>query len=292
MKAILLMAHGAPKTLNDVDQYVLHIRHGRPLEPAQINEIRRRYELVGGSPLLDFTFKQAAALQNQLSGEKVYVGMRHSPPFINETIATMHAEGVTSIIGICMAPQYSLMTIGAYEQTLQKAISDSGSDMTYELVKSFAMHPGLIRAFAFKVQETLSVHPGAFVIFTAHSLPEKILQQADPYDYQVKETARLVAKELALPDWRFAYQSQGMTSDKWLGPTVEFRIDELKAKGVNEILITPIGFVSDNVEILYDIDVSFREYARERGIELHRSASLNDSSEFINLLQELVRERL
>jgi ferrochelatase len=247
---------------------------------------------VGGSPLLDLTFKQAAGLQKQLGIEKVYVGMRHSPPFISETIATMHAEGVTSVIGICMAPQYSLLTIGAYEQALQQAITDSGSAITYELVKSFAMHPELIRAFASKVKETLLAHPGSFVIFTAHSLPEKILQQADPYDYQVKETARLVAKELSLPDWRFAYQSQGMTSDNWLGPTVESRIDELKAKNINEILITPIGFVCDNVEILYDIDVSFRDYARERGIVLHRSASLNDSPQFINLLQELVRERL
>lgn len=293
MKAILLMAHGAPQTLDDVEAYVLHIRHGRPLEPAQLNTIQERYKLVGGSPLLELTFKQAAALQDRLGdAAKVYTGMRHSAPFIADTISKMGSEGVTSIIGICLAPQNSLMTIGAYEEALQKGIEQVGASINYELVKSFARRPGLINAFATRIHETLSKHPSSFVIFTAHSLPEKILQQADPYDYEVKETARLVAQQLALPDWRFAYQSQGMTSDKWLGPTVQSRIDELHAKGLREILVAPIGFVCDNVEILYDIDVMFRNYAHEREIVLHRSPSLNDSPEFIDLLQELVRERL
>ena len=258
-----------------------------------MKEIQDRYKIVGGSPLLELTFNQAAALQNELGdAAKVYTGMRHSPPFIADTISKMGSEGVTSIIGICMAPQFSQMTIGAYEEALQKGISETGSSISYELVKSFARRSGLIRAFAARIKETLSSHPASFVIFTAHSLPEKILQQGDPYDYEVKETARLVAQELSLSDWRFAYQSQGMTSDKWLGPTVESRIDELHAKGVREILIAPIGFVCDNVEILYDIDVMFRNYAREREMILHRAASLNDSSEFIHLLHELVRERL
>ena len=293
MKAILLMAHGAPMTLDDVEPYVLNIRHGRPLEPDRMKEIQDRYKIVGGSPLLELTFNQAAALQNRLGdAAKVYTGMRHSPPFIADTISKMGSEGVTSIIAICMTPQFSQMTIGAYEEALQKGISETGSSISYELVKSFARRPGLIRAFAARIQESLSSHPASFVIFTAHSLPEKILQQGDPYDYEVKETARLVAQELSLSDWRFAYQSQGMTSDKWLGPAVESRIEELHAKGVREILIAPIGFVCDNVEILYDIDVMFRKYAQEREMILHRAASLNDSSDLIHLLHELVRERL
>ncbi len=293
MKAILLMAHGAPMTLDDVEPYVLNIRHGRPLEPDRMKEIQDRYKIVGGSPLLELTFNQAAALQNKLGdAAKVYTGMRHSPPFIADTISKMGSEGVTSIIAICMTPQFSQMTIGAYEEALQKGISETGSSISYELVKSFARRPGLIRAFAARIQKSLSSHPASFVIFTAHSLPEKILQQGDPYDYEVKETARLVAQELSLSDWRFAYQSQGMTSDKWLGPAVESRIEELHAKGVREILIAPIGFVCDNVEILYDIDVMFRKYAQEREMILHRAASLNDSSDLIHLLHELVRERL
>jgi len=295
--AVLLMAHGAPRNLDEVEEYVLHIRHGRPLAAEQMAAIKERYRLVGGSPLLDWTLKQAAALEQKLQNSaipisRVYTGMRHSPPFIKDTIAEMRADGVTSFVAICMTPQFSRMTIGAYEESLQQGISEIGSSMNYTLVRSFARHPELIRSFASRVRDVLSEHPSAFVIFTAHSLPERVLQEGDSYDYEVKETARLVAKELSLPDWRFAYQSQGMTSEKWLGPTVESRIDELHAKGIGEVLIAPIGFVCDHLEILYDIDVMFRDYARQKGMTLHRSASLNDSPEFIGLLHELVRERL
>lgn len=289
---ILLMAHGAPRNLDEVEEYVLHIRHGRPLPDDQMNAIKERYKLIGGSPLLDRTFKQAAALEQKFPNAKVYLGMRHSSPFIKDTIAQMNADGVNSFIAICMAPQFSKMSIGAYEEALKQGISETQSSMNYNLVRSFARHPKLIKAFASKIRDVLSKNLSAFVIFTAHSLPEKILQEGDSYDYEVKETACLVAKELVLPDWRFAYQSQGMTSDKWLGPTVESRIDELQQKGIREIVIAPIGFVCDHVEILYDIDVMFRNYAHDKGITLHRSESLNDSPEFIDLLQELVRERL
>jgi protoporphyrin/coproporphyrin ferrochelatase len=289
---ILLMAHGAPRNLDEVEEYVLHIRHGRPLPADQMNAIKERYKLVGGSPLLDRTFKQATALCQKFPNSKVYLGMRHSSPFIKDTIAEMNADGVNSFIAICMAPQFSKLSIGAYEEALKQGISETQSSMNYNLVRSFARHPKLIKAFATKIHDVLTKNPSAFVIFTAHSLPERILQEGDSYDYEVKETACLVAKELALPDWRFAYQSQGMTSDKWLGPTVESRIDELQQKGIREIVIAPIGFVCDHVEILYDIDVMFRNYAHDKGITLHRSESLNDSPEFIDLLQELVRERL
>ena len=291
-KAILIMAHGAPRSLDDVEEYVLHIRHGRPLPDDQMAAIKERYKLVGGSPLLELTYKQATSLGEKFPGIKIYLGMRHSHPFIKDTIAQMNADGVTSFVAICMAPQFSKMSIGAYEEALKQGISETQSAMSYTLVRSFARHPKLIKAFASKLRDALTKNPSALVIFTAHSLPERILQEGDSYDYEVKETACLVAKELALSDWRFAYQSQGMTSDKWLGPTVESRIDELQQKGIREIVIAPIGFVCDHVEILYDIDVMFRNYAHEKGITLHRSDSLNDSPEFIDLLQDLVRERL
>jgi protoporphyrin/coproporphyrin ferrochelatase len=291
-QAILMMAHGAPYNLDEVEEYVLHIRHGRPLPDDQIAAIKERYKLVGGSPLLDRTFKQAAALEQRFPETKIYTGMRHSAPFIKDTIAKMNADGVTFFVAICMAPQFSRISIGAYEEALKQGISDIQSPMNYNLIKSFARHSKLIKAFASKVRDALTKNPSAFVIFTAHSVPERILQEGDGYDYEAKETACLVAKELSLSDWRFAYQSQGMTSDKWLGPTVESRIDELQQKGIREILVAPIGFVCDHVEILYDIDVMFRNYAREKGITLHRSESLNDSPEFIDLLQELVSERL
>lgn len=293
-QAVLLMAHGAPENLDAIEEYVTHIRHGRPLPPDQMAVIKDRYRQVGGSPLRQITERQAAALEAKLAAagkpRRVYVGMRHSHPFIRETVERMAADGVESLITLCMAPQFSRLTIGAYRQNLEEAIGSR--IMPFTLVSSFARHPDLIRAFGARLAEARAAHPAAFILFTAHSLPERVLQEGDPYDFEAKETARLTALAAGLEDWRFAYQSQGMTADKWMGPTVESRIDELAAREIREIVVAPIGFVCDHVEILYDVDVAFREYAQSRGIALHRTASLNDTPEFIDLLAELVSERL
>jgi ferrochelatase len=287
MKAILLMAHGAPANLDDVEEYVLRIRHGRPLQPELMANIKDRYRQIGGSPLLEHTMRQAAALEKK-TGRPVHVGMRHSVPYIKETVDRMIAEGIDSIDAVCLAPQFSTLTIGAYQKALDDAIG--GRPLQYSLVRSYARHPGLIRAFAVKLNQALEQFPDAFVLFTAHSLPERVLQAADPYDFEVKETARLTANAAGLKDWRFAYQSQGLTSEKWLGPTVESRIDELAAQNRKIVVAVPIGFVCDHVEILYDIDILYRDYAAGKGIELHRTASLNDSPEFVDLLATLVNE--
>jgi ferrochelatase len=283
--------------LEDVEDYVLHIRHGRPLPPEQMAAIKERYRQVGGSPLIELTVRQAAALEARLEQRfpekpKVYIGMRHSHPFIAETIEKMHQDGVTSFAAVCMAPQFSRLTIGAYENELKEAISSKETALQYQLVKSYARHPGLISAFVSRLADSRQQHPNAFVIFTAHSLPERILQEGDAYDYEVKETARLVANSAGLTDWMFAYQSQGMTSEKWLGPAVESRIDSMHSKGIREILIAPIGFVCDHVEILYDIDVGFRNYAHSKEIDLTRTKSLNDSPQFIDLLYILISDLL
>jgi ferrochelatase len=294
MKAVLLMAHGAPAHLDEVEEYVMRIRHGRPLAPDLMASIKNRYRRIGGSPLLHWTQNQSNGLQKQLrlSGktESVYFGMRYSHPFIKDTVEKMIQDGVDSFVALCLAPQFSNQTIGAYRKTLEDAIA--GRSLQYSMVESYASHPGLIAAFTANLTETLQQHPSAFVIFTAHSLPERILQEGDPYEKEVKETARLVAQAANLKEWKFAYQSQGLTSEKWLGPTVEARMDELADEDRREILIAPIGFVCDHVEILYDIDVQFREYAESKGLSLHRMPSLNDSPEFINLLCSLVMERL
>lgn len=290
-KAVLVMAHGAPRNLDEVEEYVLHIRHGRPLPPDQMQMLKDRYALVGGSPLLCWTEAQANGLQREVGPDHpVYIGMRHSHPFIADTVKRMRAEGVVSFAALCMAPQFSTLTIGAYRKALDDAIGPGG--MPYSLVESYSSHPKLIAAFAARLQEALAAHPGAFVLFTAHSLPERVIQQGDSYDREAKETARLVAARLGLQDWGFAFQSQGLTSEKWLGPTVESTLDESAGRGVREVVVCPIGFVCDHVEILYDIDVFFLEYARKKGIALFRSASLNDCPEFIDLIHTLVRERL
>ena len=293
-QAVLLMAHGAPGNLDEIEEYVTHIRHGRPLPPDQMAVIKDRYRQVGGSPLRQITERQAAALEARLAAagtpRRVYVGMRHSHPFIHEIVERMAADGVDSLVTLCMAPQFSRLTIGAYRQALEEAIGTR--TMPFTMVSSFARRPGLIRAFAARLAEARAARPAALVLFTAHSLPERVMQEGDPYDFEAKETARLTALASGLEDWRFAYQSQGMTAEKWMGPTVESRIDELAARGIREIVVAPIGFVCDHVEILYDVDVAFREFAQARGIALSRTASLNDTAEFIDLLVDLVGERL
>lgn len=295
------MAHGAPRDLDSVEEYVLHIRHGRPLAPELMADIVSRYHKVGGSPLLKWTARQAELLQSRLqqgsaSESKVYIGMRHSSPFIQETVRQMVSDGIESIIAVCMAPQFSRLTIGAYQKVLDDAIADvvarSASSPKYELVGSYARHPQLIHAFHSKLQLARKEHPNAFVLFTAHSLPQRVLQEGDSYDHEVKETARLVANAAGLKEWKFAYQSQGLTDEKWLGPTMESRIEELALQGCSEILVQPVGFVCDHIEILYDIDIAFRDFAEKKSMRLYRVPSLNDSEEFIELLVRLVSERL
>lgn len=294
-KAVLLMAHGAPQGLDEVEEYVSNVRHGRPLAPELMSTIKERYRRVGASPLIQWTFSQANALHARIKERhpeigQVYVGMRHSHPFIQEAVSQMITDGIESVIALCMAPQDSRFTVGAYQKALEDAIANR--NLQYSLIRSYTRHNGLIRAFVSRLNEARQNHPESLVIFTAHSLPERTQQEGDMYDFEVKETARLVALSAGLKDWRFAYQSQGMSSEKWLGPSVEERIEELFSRNISEILVMPIGFVCDHVEILYDIDIMHRQYAEKKGMKLHRVPSLNDSSEFIDLLYQLVNERL
>jgi len=291
MEAVILLAHGAPENLDAVEEYLLRVRHGRPLDPEKVQQIRERYSVIGGSPLLPWTNAQALALENLFKShsmdKRVYVGMRYSPPFIHDAVRQIIHDEIHFAKAICLAPQFSKLTIGAYKKALEEAVS--GANLQFEMVFSYAKHPQLISAFAAKLMEAMNQHPGAFVIFTAHSLPEAALVGGDPYDHETKTTASLVARKCGLPDWRFAYQSQGMTSDKWLGPSVDSRIDELASKGVSEVIVQPIGFVSDHMEILYDIDIQYRQYAAAKGIALFRAPSLNDSPLFIELLFQLAQ---
>lgn len=289
MEAVILLAHGAPENLDEVGQYVLRIRHGRPLEPHLMAAIRERYRLIGGSPLRQWTERQASGLQKMLQqhsdSRKVYVGMRHSQPFIRDMVDQMIADGVTSAIAICLAPQFSALTVGAYGGAMKEAIAER--NLQFTLVPSYAKHPQLIKAFAANLQLALQDHPDAFVIFTAHSLPARVLAEGDPYDHEAKETAVRVAQMCKLADWRFAYQSQGLTSETWLGPTVESRLAELAAKSISKVIVMPIGFVCDHVEILYDIDIQFKQEAAQKNMQLFRAPSLNDSPHFIELLYQL-----
>lgn len=287
--AVLLLAHGAPERVEDIAEYLSYVRSGRPTPAELVEEVAERYRQIGGgSPLLARTREQAAALEAEL-GIPVYFGMRNWRPFIKETVAAMKADGVDRVVALCLAPQYSKASVGFYFRRLQDAKVETGLAAEILWTKTFHDHPLLVEAFYERLAPLL---PTARVLFTAHSLPERILERGDPYDTEARATAAAVARRAGLAEWDFAYQSQGFTEEKWLGPTVESRLYEYAAAGVKEAVLAPIGFVCDHVEILYDVDVAFRGYARERGIALRRPESLNASPTFARALAAVVRDRL
>jgi ferrochelatase len=290
MKAgVLLLAHGAPERVADVESYLTYVRSGRPGLPKVVEEVRHRYAEIGGSsPLLAWTRQQAEALAGVL-GMPVFFGMRNWHPFIAETMEQVRAASLDRMAALCLAPQYSELSVGQYIKRTEEAKRSAG--VTAEIVWAHSFHdePLLIEAFA----ERLAPIAGKKkVLFTAHSLPEKALANGDPYDREARATAAAVAARLGLDDWDFAYQSQGMTEDRWLGPTVESCLDRFAEAGVREVVVDPIGFVCDHVEVLYDIDILFRQYAAERGIALSRPESLNDSPAFTRALAEVARRCL
>ncbi|MGO8787693.1 MAG: ferrochelatase [Terriglobia bacterium] len=294
---VLLLAHGAPDKLDDIPEFLLNVRGGRPLPDPVVKEITHRYSLIGGgSPLLRITTLQAEALA-KLVAHPVYVGMRNWKPFIPDAVRRLSDGGVQCLVAVCLAPQNSRTSIGLYRKYLMDAVAQVCPELTVDFVESYHDHPGLIEAFRERLkaarlaarQETGGAVP---VIFTAHSVPERTIAEGDSYEKQVRETAALVARAAGLTDFRLAFQSQGMTAEKWIGPTVESQIDELAQAGCKNVLLIPVGFVSDHVEILYDIDVLFRDYGKARGVAVRRSESLNDSPEFAAALADLVTARI
>jgi len=292
---VLLLAHGAPDRLEDIPAFLLNVRSGRKLPEAAVNEIIRRYRLIGGSPLLRLTTLQAQRLA-ELLGRPVYVGMRNWKPFIAEALQQITADGVKGVVALCLAPQNSRTSIGLYKKCLFEDVERLAPHVQLDFIENWHDHPGLVEAFRERVAAALAAAQAEAggpvpVIFTAHSVPEKTIRDGDPYERQVRETAGLVAKALGLEECCVAFQSQGMTSEPWIGPTVETLIDQSAAQGRRHVLLAPVGFVCDHVEILYDIDVVFRAYATARGVTVHRSESLNDSPLFIRALAEIVRQQ-
>ncbi|HEV2351077.1 MAG TPA: ferrochelatase [Terriglobia bacterium] len=305
-RGVLLLAHGAPDRLEDIPEFLLNVRGGRPLPEPAVKEIIHRYSLIGGgSPLLKLTTLQSAALAealNQCAGADVrpsipvYIGMRNWKPYIADAIGQAVNDGVGRLVALCLAPQNSRTSVGLYRKHLDEAVVKTSPHLQVDFIESWHDQPDLIAAFAERISdarkqaETEAGGPVP-IIFTAHSVPGKTVADGDPYEQQVKETAALVAGAMALKEFRVAFQSQGMTADPWIGPTVESQIDELAAAGHHQVLIAPIGFVCDHVEILYDIDVVFRDYGKSRGVAVYRSRSLNDSPLFIRALAAVVSAR-
>jgi ferrochelatase len=298
LTGVLLMAHGSPDNLDDMAAYLQHVRGGRPTPQALVDDIRGRYRLIGGrSPLLDLTRAQGKALQERLNANgtrfRVYVGMRHWHPFIRDTVQQMVDDGIRRVVAVSMAPQYSRLSVGAYRRALETAQMELGISLDVMTVTSWHDHPLLLQAFAERVQAVcnqLSDEERAqlCVVFTAHSLPQHILAEGDPYPHEVDRTAAGVAKLAGLTTWEVAYQSQGATAEPWLGPTLDEVFEHAAAQNIRALLLVPIGFVCDHVEILYDIDILAQKVAQERGLCLLRTASLNTSPTFIEALAQVV----
>jgi len=280
--AVVLMAYGSPSRIEDIPAYLADIREGKPVSDHAVEELTERYRRIGGrSPLDDVTEAQRAALEAELSSP-VYVGMKHWTPRIADAVDAALGRGAERIVGLVLAPHYSRLSIAGYRSRLEAAL-DGRAELVF--IESWHDHEPFLEVLAERVRET-----DAHVVFTAHSLPERILRDDDPYRDQLLETSRLVAERASLAGWSFAFQSASATGEPWLGPDILVELDRLHAQGVDKVLVCPVGFVSDHLEILWDLDVEARERAAELGLQLDRIESLNDDPGFIAALAALVRE--
>jgi ferrochelatase len=293
-EAVLLLAHGSPENPDQIPEFLRYVTGGRPMPPSVIEEIRHRYSRIGFSPLACWTLLQAHQL-SQLLKMPVFVGMRNWKPFISDAVKAIASEKYERVTAICLAPQNSRTSVGLYRSAVR---GDGNLAFGLDFVDEWHDQPSLIRALAEKLRsgfEKASAENGAKlpVIFTAHSVPERTITEGDPYERQSKETAQLVAREadLADEDWTFAFQSQGMSGGAWIGPTVEETIRSLRAKGHRGVFVHPIGFLCDHVEVLYDIDIFFQQFAEKEGMRLWRAESLNGSKTLTAALAEVVRSR-
>lgn len=298
-RAVLLLAHGTPESTDQIPEYMRNITSGRPVPESVIEEIRHRYSLIGQSPLTHWTMEQGRLLGEDLA-LPVYVGMRNWKPYIGDAVRSMRAGGITSAVAICLAPQNSRTSVGLYRRA---AFAEAGGEIALEFIDNWAGHLLLARAFAERllpVWQSASAKAGRAVpvLFTAHSVPcRTILGSPDSYPEDAKRTAANVAALLADAglsgsNWFFAFQSQGMSGGPWIGPTVEDTLRALANEGHSAVVIQPIGFLCDHVEILYDVDIAFREFGARMGIEVTRPPSLNDSPLLIAALADLAREGL
>ena len=280
------MAHGTPASLDEMPEYLTLVRGGRAPSDELVHEMRENYGAIGGrSPLTDITNAQADALRARLGPSMpVAVGMRNWHPFIKDAIADLAAAGVTRVVGIPMAPQFSTVSVQKYIDAAKAALPEG---ITFEAVQAYHAHPLLVEAFAERVR-TAQPKPDERVVFTAHALPVRVIESGDPYATEVAETARLVAGRAGITTYDRAFQSAGRTPEPWIGPALDQLIDE-RSVNIRKFLVVPIGFVCDHTEVLFDIDIQAARVAREFATSLRRTESLNTSPTFIALLEDLVR---
>ncbi len=281
---ILCMAYGSPADDDAaVAAYYTHIRGGRAPSPERLADLTRRYRAIGGSPLNRITADQAAALGERL-GIPAFVGMKHAPPFIADGAAYAAANGVERLVGLPLAPHYARMSFGGYETGLRAAWPDATL-----FVAGFHTHPAFVAAVQMLLREALADFAPEHVFFTAHSLPARIVAEGDDYPGRLHESAQLVAAGLDLPHWTVAFQSASETGEPWLGPDL---VAAIAASGARKVLVCPIGFVADHLEILYDIDIATAGWGREHGVDVRRTRSFNADPVFIGSLADVVRDAL
>jgi protoporphyrin/coproporphyrin ferrochelatase len=312
-QAVLLLAHGTPESAEQIPEYLRNVVSGRPMPQHVVDEIQHRYTLIGHSPLTELTLEQGRLVESELaaSGQHVpvYVGMRNWRPYIPDAVRKMHADGIDEAAVICLAPQNSRTSVGLYE----RAVRAEAGALRIDFTRGWARHPLLADAFAERLREAetkLIAETGAPVpvLFTAHSVPARTVEPqpdaadqarewpkgaADPYAEEARQTAELVVERVPeIPRWWFAFQSQGASGGPWIGPTVEETLEQIAAEGVKNLLLQPIGFLCDHVEILYDVDIAFRQYATKLGVRLERPVSLNRSRTLARAVADLARQGL
>jgi len=293
MIGVLVMAYGGPDNLEQVEPYLLDVRGGRPTSLQIVHEIRERYRQIGGrSPILERTQAQAAALQAALNDARfrVLAGMRHWHPYIKEVLMQMAGDGITRAVGLAMAPHYSRMSIGAYYNKVEEA----GVPIEIARIERWHLLPGYLDALAGQVREALEKFPADVradvpIVFTAHSLPKRILEWNDPYPDELQATVAGLMERLGPHPYEFAFQSAAMSAEPWLGPDAGEIIKRLADQGRRHILIAPVGFVAEHVEILYDIDIVYKQQADQLGVRLERIELLNTAPAMIAGLADLVR---
>jgi ferrochelatase len=293
-RGVLVMAYGTPRSLDDVEEYYTDIRHGRTPPPELLEELTDRYRAIGGhSPLYEITRAQARGIEERTE-VKTYLGQKHAAPFIPDAVKAAAQDGVESAVGLVLAPHFSSMSIGNYESRTRRAADEIGWQGDLRFVQSWHLEQGYLDFLTTKVKEALASIPEeardkTMVLFTAHSLPERILQSGDPYPKQLNETADAVAERAELIHYGIAWQSAGRTKDPWIGPDVLEVIKDLHSDGWQGVVVCPCGFVSDHLEVLYDVDIECRNLAADLGIGFARTDSPNTDGAFLDTLAGVVR---
>lgn len=296
MIGVLLMSYGSPDRLDEVEAYYTDIRQGRKPSPVEVTNLKERYQAIGGkSPLLDIAKRQAIALEAKLNEDgleaKVHIGMKHWHPYIAETVEEIAKEHIERLVAIPLAPHYSKMSIGGYRDALSKALAGHLNGFKLDFIESWHLNPSLLALWRKLIEDGLKGSGGkedTHLLFTAHSLPERILQDGDPYRDQLLATSSELARMVSIENWSIAFQSAGHTSEKWLGPDILEELKALKSHGVCKVLVAPVGFFSEHLEILYDIDIEAAALAREIDLTLKRTGLPNDNPLAIETLHSLI----